>query len=424
MRIFTRKLKLAAVALAAVLLATVLIATPAAAVKATNDGHKHITAVQTPDGKIVVSWLPTLGVKYFLVKTSGTPDMTEGLKTYKVSKKTTTLTVPPTAYAGAGTGNYTFVRVYAVKKGKIGVSPYVRVRMNTAAPTVTDSETVATFNVKTAEKPETPSHTWAQRIGTVANYIQQSNAAVVALQEAGAPGTNYKVVVTVGTDGRKHKSKVFDWQFDQLQRAVGGSYVLADDQEYSSGAGREGTRILYDSSKVTMLDHGVFAPSAANSKLRFVPWAKFQDNVTGKQFYFVAVHLAEVKDSPKPATVFKLRIAQTKKVISVAKGFAASGVQVIVAGDMNSNIYSTPYNAADQLFLKAGFFDTYATANNANEFYATFNNFQKPKASASRTDYILTYGSAPGSFSYKNWVVRGGTIPSDHYMQSATVPVY
>src|SRR4051812_4667494 len=123
MRLFTRNLKLAVVALAAVLLATLFVAAPANAAKATNDGHKHISAVQTVDGKITVNWLPTLGVKYFLVKTSGNPEMTEGLKTYKVSKSTTTVTVAPTAYAGVGTGNYTFARVYAVKSGKIGVSP-------------------------------------------------------------------------------------------------------------------------------------------------------------------------------------------------------------------------------------------------------------------------------------------------------------
>ena len=82
MRTFTRNLKLSAVALVAVLLATVFVATPANAAKATNDGHKHISAVQTADGKITVNWLPTLGVKYFLVKTSGNPEMTEALKTY------------------------------------------------------------------------------------------------------------------------------------------------------------------------------------------------------------------------------------------------------------------------------------------------------------------------------------------------------
>jgi endonuclease/exonuclease/phosphatase family metal-dependent hydrolase len=419
-----RTLRLTAAAIVVVVCASVLLATPANAVKATPEGHKHISVSQK-NGKIVVKWLPTLGVKYFLVRTSITPDMSQDLKTYRVSKSTTTVTVAPTKYAGPGTGNYTFVRVYAVKKGKIGVSPYRRVRMDAPAPTVSTAETVATYNVRTAIAPEVPGHTWAERIGSVASQIQQSNAAVVAIQEAGKLVSRTFTVTRVGKT--KVKTVTTDWQFDQLQRAIGGNYRVAGEEDYSatySSAVREGTRILYDASKVTLIDEGNFAPSAVDSKLRIIPWAKFQDNVTGKQFYFISVHLAELNDYPNPATVFALRIAQVKNVISVVKRFSATGVQVIVAGDMNSNLYSTPYNAADQLFVKAGFFDAYATASNINEFYATFDDFTKPKSSGSRTDYILTYGSQPGSFSYKNWIVKGGVIPSDHFMQTATVPVY
>lgn len=417
-----RKFKISAAVLATAALAAALLAAPAApatAAKATNDGHKHISVSQK-NGKIVVKWLPTLGVKYFLVKTASTPDMTQNVKSYKVTKKKTTVTVAPTKYAVAGTGNYTFVRVYAVKKGKIGVSPYKQVRMTTAAPAAgTTPETIATYNVKTAELPEVAGHTWAQRVSAVANQIQQSNAAVVALEEAGSPGTDFTTVITK-VDGHNTQSKDFYWQFEQLRDSVGGMYALADSDEYASGTllGKEGTRILYDTTKVTMLNQGFFAPSTVDKYLRYVPWAQFQDNATGKKFYFIAAHL-DNRDSE-----YQLRLKQIAAVIAKAKEFSSTGEQVILAGDMNSNIYSRPYNAVDQALIKAGFFDSYAAKTNVNEFYVTFNDFSAPKKSASRTDYIMTYGQAPGAFSYKNWIVRGGTIPSDHYMQTASVPIY
>jgi endonuclease/exonuclease/phosphatase family metal-dependent hydrolase len=417
-----RRLKLSTAALATVVLASVLLvspASPASAVKATNDGHKHISVSQK-NGKIIVKWKPTLGVKYFLVKTSSTPDMSQNVKSYKVSKKKTTVTVKPTKYAVAGTGNYTFVRVYAVKKGKVGVSPYKQVRMVTAAPAAgLSAETVATFNVKTAEAPEIAGHTWSQRIGAVASQIQQSNAAVIALEEAGASGPTTGTSTYTDATGN-HNKKDFYWQFEQLRDSVGGNYQLASSDEYAPGEGalgKEGTRILYDTSKVTLLQQGFFAPSAVDKYLRFVPWAQFQDNATGKKFYFIAAHL-DNRDSE-----YKLRLKQIASVIAKVKEFSATGEQVILAGDMNSNIYSRPYNAVDQALITAGFFDSYSTANNTNEFYVTFNDFSKPKKSASRTDYIMTYGKYAGSYSYKDWIVKSGTIPSDHYMQTATVPI-
>jgi len=420
-----RNLKILATALAAAVLASLLIVAPANAASPT--GHKHITASVTADNKISVKWRATSGIKYYKVKTSSTPDMSEDVKSYKT--KNTALVVKPTKYGSVASGNYTFVRVYAVKKnGKVGESPYRAVRLNPVVPAAGGTAvTVATFNVRTADaaaEKSTPTHKWASRISKVASQIRDSGAAVIGLQEAGAASSSYDVITTVGSDGKKHKSKDFYWQFEGLRDAAGSQYKLATDQEYSSGSGKEGTRILYDTSKVTLLEQGHFAPSAVNSKLRFVPWAKFQDNATGKTFYFISVHLAANEDDKgrSDASFSKLRVKQAAKVISTAKKFAATGNQVIVVGDMNSNIYSAPNNAVDRKFLNSGFYDASATTNSTNEFFVTYNAFKKPKKSASRTDYIFTFGGPKGSYNYKNWIVRSGKIPSDHYMQSATLP--
>jgi endonuclease/exonuclease/phosphatase family metal-dependent hydrolase len=418
-----RTVKLLAAALAAVLLSVLLVSTPATAASPT--GHKKIQAVEAPGGKVLVTWGATTGVKYYNVKVSSLPDMSQDVKTYKISKKLTSATVAPAAYAGASTGNYTFVRVYAVKKnGKVGESPYKKVRLTApAADAVNPGVTVATFNIRTAEADKSGGPKWASRKDAVAAQITASGASVVAIQEAGAKiggEDNWVPVVYVGADGKNHKERDYYWQFEQLDDLLP-NYSLVNAAEYSQGDGKESTRILYDPSKVTLTESGFFAPSKVDDNLQFVPWAVFTDNATQKQFVFISTHLANNAKGQTEKYWSKLRTKQAQKVIAFAKD-KSQGRQVIVAGDMNSNMYSAPSNVVDKAFLKAGFFDAYASASVENEFFATFNEFKKPKASASRTDYIFTWGGPTGSFGYKNWIVRSGTFPSDHYMQSATVP--
>jgi endonuclease/exonuclease/phosphatase family metal-dependent hydrolase len=422
----TKKIVIAS--LIAGVLAVGTIAAPATA--ATSAGEKHLTAKLTADDHIVVDWLSTTGAKYYKVRTSSTPDMSQDIKTYKVSKAHTDFTIDATAsryaYAKPSSGNYVFVRVYVVKtNGTVGTSPYKRIRLHQLAVNAAASKiTVATYNVRTAED-DVKGHSWASRKKAVAGRIKDANASVVAIEEAGDHFTAFKKIITVGADGKKHKTRDYDWQFEQLRDAVGGSYALTNTQEYSLGEGKEGTRILYDTSKVTLLAQGDFAPSAVSAKLRYVPWARFQDNATGKTFYFIAAHLDNRKDTGKSHTFYNLRIKQAKTIISKARGFAASGEQVILAGDLNSNIYSTPTNGADRTLIAAGFIDAYSATSNVNAYHETFSDYHVSKVSASRTDYIMTFGRSDlgGPTSYKNWTSKSnGIYASDHNMQSAVVP--
>jgi hypothetical protein len=80
-----------------------------------------------------------------------------------------------------------------------------------------------------------------------------------------------------------------------------------------------------------------------------------------------------------------------------------------------------PGNGIAIKLTKSGFHDAFKAKKVVNKANDTFNDFLPPRSTASRTDYIMTYGGPKTSYAYKNWVVRSGTIPSDHYMQSATV---
>jgi endonuclease/exonuclease/phosphatase family metal-dependent hydrolase len=201
--------------------------------------------------------------------------------------------------------------------------------------------------------------------------------------------------------------------------------VYADQYSLLPHGGKEGNRILYDSSTVSVVDSGFFAPSAVDRYIRWTPWALFQNNATGARFYFIDAHLDNRKDKAGSQRFYNLRQDQIGTIIGTAQGFAATGAQVVLVGDMNSNIYSVPTNGVHRTLIAAGFRDAYSTATKTNAFRVTFNRFSKSKKSASRTDYILTYGRPDlgGAFSYKNWTAKvDGVFASDHNMQTAVLP--
>jgi endonuclease/exonuclease/phosphatase family metal-dependent hydrolase len=394
--------------LAAIVLVVVVGGGLSAPSAALASGGVHVQALT--DGRIRVSWSGGSGP--FTVRTSSAQDLSRDVKTYRTTSHS--LTVRPTKIATATSGNYTFVNVYSAH-GALAGYPFPHARLKPAVPDPkAERVTAATFNVRTAEVDE-PGHSWKKRLPVVASQINASGAGVVALEEAGA---------NLGKTVHGPYDYTIDWQFDEVQKAVDPKYRLVYDGEYNegTGGGKEGTRILYDSSKYVVTDSGFFAPSPVSDQMRWVPWALFTNVATGRQFYFVAVHLDNRRDSAHSRTFYRLRLTQISTIIRFVTKKAVSGNQVILAGDFNSNIYSLPNNGVHDKLVRDGFYDAYATAHNVNEYYETFNFFTRSARGASRTDYIMTYGSLKGSFSYRNVIAKGGTVASDHDLQVATLP--
>jgi len=406
---------------AAVLASLVVVVTPATAASPT--GHKHISASLSPTNQITVDWNATRKVDHYEVHTSSTPAMTQDVQGYPVSRRHTDFsfdaTTPAYSYAAPSSGNYIYVRVYAFKlNGKIGVSPYRKIMLPAAPPAPgAQQATVATFNVRSAAR-DRAGHSWKSRARAVADLIDRSNAVAIGLQEAGTP---------LKTRTTKTGELDITWQFDDIARRVDPKYKLVYSNQYSYKAhgGKEGNRILYDSTAVSMVDSGFFAPSAVDRYIRWTPWALFQNNVTGARFYFIDAHLDNRKDARGSQAFYNLRQEQAGTIIAQAQSFAATGTQVILVGDLNSNIYSVPTNGVHRALISAGFTDAYSTAAKTNPFRVTFNRFAASKKSASRTDYILIFGRPDlgGAWSYKNWTGKeDGVFASDHNMQTATVP--
>lgn len=413
--------RIIASALAVGLVSLVVVTTPATA--ATPTGHKHITASLTPSNQIVVDWGATSKVDHYEVHSSSTPAMDQDVVSYPVSKRHTKYSFDATtaaySYAQPSSGNYIYVRVYAFKlNGEIGVSPYRKIMMPASPPApAAQQATVATFNVRSASR-DRAGHSWKSRAAAVADLIDKSDAVAIGLQEAGTP---------LKTRTTKTGALDITWQFDDIAKRVSSKYKLVYSKQYSylAHGGKEGNRILYDSTVLSVVDSGFFAPSAVDRYIRWTPWALFQNKATGARFYFIDAHLDNRKDKAGSQFFYNLRQEQIGTIIARAQAFSATGAQVILVGDLNSNIYSVPTNGVHRTLIAAGFRDAYSTAAKTNAFRVTFNRFSSSKKSASRTDYILTFGRPDlgGAFSYKNWTGKvDGVFASDHNMQTATLP--
>ena len=191
---------------------------------------------------------------------------------------------------------------------------------------------------------------WASRRSAVASTIRQQKPDVVGIQEASQgkmPGKNVN-------------------QFMDLLAVLGGDYAAANSKgyncvrshtpskcDYKDQGASQGTRIIYNSSTVKLLDEGSRKlTSAAGAGDRYVVWARFQQRNSGEKFLFVNTHLEHRKGS----SYYELRKTQTKQVLATVAQHRGS-LPVILVGDWNSDKWAKPSNAPSDLIQKAGFVD-------------------------------------------------------------------
>jgi endonuclease/exonuclease/phosphatase family metal-dependent hydrolase len=121
----------------------------------------------------------------------------------------------------------------------------------------------------------------------------------------------------------------------------------------------------------------------------------------------------------------RLRDKQAAEVIALARRLAAGGHEVIVAGDSNSTSYTKPKPLVHPAFVKAGFYDAFATRSISGQAYPTTNGFRFPvKPGPFRRDVILTFNGPRGSFWYHNMAYTSASqAASDHFLQVAQLPL-
>lgn len=322
------------------------------------------------------------------------------------------------AVTGLQPGKEYWFRTRAIDAKGVGVSAYSDsgVSGTTASSTPSPGLSVISYNIRKAYAGTT----WATRRKPVAANILAQQPDVLGLQEA-----------TPGTDGTADGKK----QYDDILDLLGPDYAL------TTRTGSSGTKLVYNTKRLTASGVGVKQLSAYGSALRYASWATFKDTLSGKSFFVINTHLEPGSNSS--STLNTVRIQQAEEVLGLINA-NAGGRPVMILGDMNSSRAAKPTNGQYVTFTGAGYIDpldnatgTWTSgANSISEHlldvqYSSFNNLERKARQTSfpvgtLADYI--YVSRDVRVAMWRTVVSldtsgnfVGTIPSDHNLLATTV---
>ena len=267
-----------------------------------------------------------------------------------------------------------------------------------AAESTEQNLKVMTFNLRYENNNDPSPHTWAERVPTIKKLIRMENPDIFGTQE------------------------VLYGQLQDLEEVLPGYAWI--------GLGREGgnrgeyTAIFYDEKRFTPVEYDHFwlsdTPDVIGSKTwgnnipRMVTWAKFVDNQTDKQFYFVNTHFdhqsAEARE--KSAELILDRIKEFNPELPI-----------VLTGDFNTRPGTLPHQT---LTSDEAFDDLWETAESRiNEGIGTFNGFRDPTGGGAdnRIDWILTKGNVTANTIEINNYQKNGQFPSDHYPVIAEITI-
>jgi endonuclease/exonuclease/phosphatase family metal-dependent hydrolase len=419
----------------------------AAPAEAASTPSKITSVRSTPGpgaGQITISWKQDgQHTSAFKIRTgltsfsSGHSGRHPGVFTVPGSRRSVTLSAAQVAAAGAGvgSGNHLYFRVSAVNGSTTRAYPYLQaVLPQAAAPKASGTDIrVGSFNVRTA-RATSDKRTWLRRAPDVAREIKLKNPGVLAMQELG-PGRADGKVGSLNGAIRQTTS------LTRALRSVGaGQYKLVRETAYvkpGTTHGTQGARILYDSSRYSVLSNchettgslnynsscGFDLPRLSGdskSNTRSAAYAQLRDRRTGKHFWVVSVHLDDRHSGSTSKEKSYNALRGRQMAYAYGKVQAAShGEQVIIAGDINSWQNNAVGNAPHDFLVSKGFYDTAAAQTRVNIQYPTVNHFQtslKPAGQGYgvRIDVVMVKG-ATGAKRFENVTKRVDSArPSDH----------
>jgi endonuclease/exonuclease/phosphatase family metal-dependent hydrolase len=390
------------------------------------------------------------GLTSFKVGDSRLPDHGRDSHVFTAPASATSLTLTAAQVKAAGAGmnssNHLYYRFKAVNKTSHGTAtrkwPYQQsVAVAPEMPNIYDTDTLrfGSFNIRSTKAP---GHSWLSRASLVAKTIVAQNPGILAVQELGPGRADGKSGTTTG-----HLRQT-DSLIKSLAAAGGSKYKLVRDTSYvepGKTEGSQGARIVYDSSKYTLLTDCPNTSSAGgwstacsialpirasdSTKIRRRgSYAQFEDKNSGKRFWVASLHLDE-RHSTKSSTEKSyeaLRGKQMATVIAKMKSLDTNGEPTFIAGDLNSWQNNQHGDKAHDALISAGYYDTAAAKTQVNIKYTTFNNFVKtipvnPSGWGARLDVIAVKGIT-GADKFENVMTRTSTHrPSDHNMVYADV---
>ncbi|MGV8907736.1 MAG: endonuclease/exonuclease/phosphatase family protein [Propionicimonas sp.] len=270
---------------------------------------------------------------------------------------------------------------------------------------------------------------WSNRMPVAVSQILGEKLDVLGVQEA-------------------YWGRPYPTQYNQLRDALnraGGTYEVVDSVTSSSA----GDRILYNSSTLRLVDHGVhtYSAQAPGKQLRYFVWATFRSVSTGKSFFFANTHLDPY--SPKDTTAATVKVREWRELIATIPQLNTGRLPVVSVGDFNTSKWWKEVIELLPAMKAAGFGDVmnqqYQTnpakgvraESVENGWVNSFNGYRRSIVGYAYEDNHAKVGNgidwifATNSLRVKKWKVVidynpstlqiTGVIPSDHSMLSAII---
>ena len=312
---------------------------------------------------------------------------------------------------GLAYGNPIYARVVAINGRNHTVrgtraSHWVAQWPTAPVPTAGDPVRIGTYNVEDGPR--------GVRAAAIARNIGSHGVTIAGLQEAQEfEGTAQDVVAT-------------------LNRFYGGHWGYVDTNYDGHHPNLGAKEVVYRTDRLHLVANDIFRLvdlSGLPYTMSDMFWASFQpirrDGGLGRLFYVVSAHFggtpsASWSQDAWTGTLARLLVAKMQTV--------AGSAPVLVVGDLRDTRRPwgerAGYVPAQPTFVRAGYYDAYASRSRVNGAYATVNGHdgipsraQRPNVFGvgPRADYILMKGIR-GSVRYvdvANWSYKG-LVPSDH----------
>lgn len=397
-----------------------------------------VAATRTTSAGLTLSWKPLSGAQKYRVKYDTTPWTNPEYASAGASSVQLTGLSPKTTY-------YLKVRVLN-PDGSFASGYSTTIKVTT--PAASGPLRVASYNVRchNCDSGEINEEPWTIRRDGVVSTIKAADPDVVALQEA----QQSWLLDAAG--------KVINLaQFEDLTNRLGSPWAVTNksrnncvksttptDCVYADRGASNGTKIIYRTDRLTLLDQGSKELSSLykNSYDRFVVWAIFKQLKTGREFFFADIHLEPDNDTGTSLAHYDIRKTQAKDVLAAISARNPDHLPVVLAGDPASNKYEVPTNAPYDVFTAGGLVDPLGNtwrstvpvkptvAKRINTNYNSFNSWARfarrsGNANGTYTDYIFTsrmrvseWETVVNVDAANNFL---GVIPSDHNLIRATV---
>ena len=422
----------------------IIVAVPSVAAVAYSTPTGLKTTDQTPTS-IGLTWNAVPSAPQYRVQYSKSPDMSDPsyVRSGEGEAKTDMRGLDPdTTY---------YFKVRVIQTDGSNLSSYspaivVKTRVAPVLSAIPNQLSIATYNIHCGNCDDDPAKSWNLRRDSVIANVKSRMPDVIGVQEASQGW------ISDDNGNRLNLSQFED--FRNRLNAAGAPYEVTNPHRnncvnsatptncvYADQGASLGAKIFYNKNTVTMLSQG----SAALPNLpgdtgnRYLSWASFQQNSTGKSFFVTDAHLDPRTGTPE---LFEEKRQQAAKITQVIAEKNTYKLPVFITGDMNSSKWVTPSNAPYDEFTKAGYVDPiggtwmtslasgYAPAEKMiNGRFNSFNGFDPnigktsstgDRALGSHLDYIFTSKMRVAEWEQvlnvnENDVIQGA-IPSDHNM--------